>query len=314
MPSSSVRTFTDPDEYGAAVRQGTVSVTVTQNGSFNAKICRVDFHDLWMQRLSEDLSKISHVQGWGARAILVFRTRPGPPVMRGGTALPWGSLSRISAGKSYYQHSFGPTFFGGMSLPIEMMASISPAMVGKDLTPPRDDLTIQPPAEVMARLQRLHETAGHLAEDAPSVLAHPEAARGLEQALIEAMMQCLGDGKTHEDSAGLRQHAAIMRRFRRVVEERLDEPLYIPELCKETGTSVRTLNLCCQEHLRMGPKHYLLLRRMNLVRRALDESAPGQTTVTEAATRYGFWQFGRFSVEYKALFGEAPSATLARAA
>jgi AraC-like DNA-binding protein len=62
----------------------------------------------------------------------------------------------------------------------------------------------------------------------------------------------------------------------------------------------------------MGPKHYLLLRRMHLVRRALRENASAETTVTEVATRFGFWQFGRFAVEYKALFGESPSTTLAR--
>ena len=62
----------------------------------------------------------------------------------------------------------------------------------------------------------------------------------------------------------------------------------------------------------MGPKHYLLLRRMHMVRRTLRQSAPAHTTVTEAAMRYGFWQLGRFAGEYRALFGEAPSATLAR--
>ena len=62
----------------------------------------------------------------------------------------------------------------------------------------------------------------------------------------------------------------------------------------------------------MGPKRYLLLRRMHLARRALRDAAPDATSVTDIATRYGFWQLGRFAVEYQALFGEAPSATLHR--
>jgi AraC family ethanolamine operon transcriptional activator len=61
----------------------------------------------------------------------------------------------------------------------------------------------------------------------------------------------------------------------------------------------------------MGPKHYLLLRRMHLARRALRE-ATTDATVTDVATRYGFWQLGRFAVDYQSLFGESPSATLRR--
>ena len=59
----------------------------------------------------------------------------------------------------------------------------------------------------------------------------------------------------------------------------------------------------------MGPKQYLMRRRMHLVRRAL-LSAVTETTVTEIATRFGFWHLGRFSGCYQTIFGEFPSATL----
>jgi transcriptional regulator GlxA family with amidase domain len=103
-----------------------------------------------------------------------------------------------------------------------------------------------------------------------------------------------------------------MRRFRSAVKGNPDQPLYIPELCAAIGVSDRTLRVCCQEQLGMSPKRYLLLRRMHLARRALRDSAPAMTTVTEIATQFGFWQFGRFAGEYKSLFGEAPSITLHR--
>jgi AraC-like DNA-binding protein len=173
-------------------------------------------------------------------------------------------------------------------------------------------LLVAPAPAAIARLQRLHEAAGNLAEDAPAVLAHPEAARGLEQALVTAMLCCLGDMNAREDRAAVRQHGAIMRRFYQVVEGCGDQPLYIPERCRVVGTSLRTLQACCQEQLGMSPKRYLLLRRMNLFRGTLRKSSAINATVTQIATRYGFWQFGRLAVEYKALFGESPSTTLSR--
>ena len=60
----------------------------------------------------------------------------------------------------------------------------------------------------------------------------------------------------------------------------------------------------------MGPKQYLVLRRIHLARRALRAANPTVASVTEIATRYGFWHFGRFAGLYRSIFGEAPSATL----
>ena len=68
MPSSAVRTFNDPDDYAAAIRQGTYELTVTEPGHFTAKLTRIDLHRLWMQRFSDTLPRISHIAGWGGRA------------------------------------------------------------------------------------------------------------------------------------------------------------------------------------------------------------------------------------------------------
>jgi AraC-like DNA-binding protein len=106
----------------------------------------------------------------------------------------------------------------------------------------------------------------------------------------------------------------ILRRFRRAVEENPDQPLYIPELCASIGVPGRTLRVCCQEQLGVSPKRYLLLRRIHLARRALRERARTTTTVTEIATEYGFWQFGRFAGRTSRSSGKSrPPRSVARA-
>jgi len=52
----------------------------------------------------------------------------------------------------------------------------------------------------------------------------------------------------------------------------------------------------------------------DLVRPAFMRADPAAVTVTGIAIDHGFWELGRFSVEYRALFGESPFAAPARLA
>ncbi len=136
----------------------------------------------------------------------------------------------------------------------------------------------------------------------------------MEQALVEAMVACVAVTGTPTPRRARHNHAKIMRRFENVLENNIGRALYITELCAQAGVSHSVLGTCCREHLGMSPKRYLLLRRMNLVRSALKRADPAETTVTDIATNYGFWELGRFAVVYRSLFGEAPSSTLHRLA
>ena len=164
----------------------------------------------------------------------------------------------------------------------------------------------------MERLKRLHAACCGLAEQGPEILSHSDAAWGIEQALTEALAACFDSSIGHQQVENSSHNALTMRRFRNFVEANADRAIYIGEISTAVGVPGRTLRACCKEYLGMGATQYLTLRRMYLVRSALCRNSPATSTVTEAATSYGFWELGRFSVNYKALFGEHPIQTLRR--
>lgn len=87
MPSSSVRTFTDPDDYAGSVRATTAEMTITGRGPFTANLIRVDLHHLCMGRFSDNLPRIVHVTILPERTNISFRTQPGASIVTSGLAL-----------------------------------------------------------------------------------------------------------------------------------------------------------------------------------------------------------------------------------
>lgn len=194
------------------------------------------------------------------------------------------------------------------------LASAGHALTGRELIDRSATHYLRPPPPEMSRLLRLYQTLEQLAAYGVDVLAQPETARALEEALLYAIVACIGEAAAVPVSWGSLRHVAIIARFEEMLVANCDRPLHLAEICAAIGASERTLRVSCMEHLGMGPVRYLWLRRMHLARRALILAAPGTKTVTEIATANGFWELGRFAVEYGALFGEAPSATLRRPA
>ena len=310
MPSSAVRAFTDPDDFAASIRASSSAMKVLDRGNFTAEITRIDLHRLWLQRFSEDLPRVMHSTNVTGRVIITFLTQSGPSLHRGGVELGPTGIGLLGTAYSQFHRLSGPTNWGSMSLTEEEMHDVGTAIAGRDLTASGGPLFFEPPPSAMARLQRLHAAAGYLAENTPEIIANDWAARGLEHALIEAMVASLGTNGVAEDLSAHRRHEKIMRRVHGMIEQHPEEPVYLADLCAAAGVSERTLRTCCYESLGMGPKQYLQRRRMTLARQALHHGNAAETTVTEIAAQFGFWQFGRFSVEYKALFGEMPSTTL----
>jgi AraC-like DNA-binding protein len=114
------------------------------------------------------------------------------------------------------------------------------------------------------------------------------------------------------NAAAAARHENIIARFEEFLEANYDWPVHLANICTAVGVSERTLRTCCRDLLGVNPMHYGRLRRMQPACVAPTCASPATATVTTIAADLGFLELGRFSVNYRAIFGEHPSATLRR--
>jgi AraC-like DNA-binding protein len=104
----------------------------------------------------------------------------------------------------------------------------------------------------------------------------------------------------------------LVEQAERLALANFQTPLDIPTLCRALAVSERTLRKAFQKNRGLPPCRRIRMLRLSGARRGLLSACGGCVTVTEIATSFGFVELGRFSVEYRKMFGESPSETLSR--
>lgn len=131
----------------------------------------------------------------------------------------------------------------------------------------------------------------------------------LEDELIVALLNAsLADTAILDKSEPAQRSRAVAKAMAYINDDR-GESATVRDLCDNTGVALRTLNRAFRERFGIGPKAYLLRRRLSSVRDELLR-APADVLVTDVANRWGFWHMGQFAKDYKTTFGELPSETL----
>jgi AraC-like DNA-binding protein len=312
MFSSAVRTFTDPDAYHAAFRDMQAESVITGRGSFRADFTTIRLDRLSLQRGEETLPRTAYSAVDPKVFGIVFATHLDQRIHVNGLELSPAEIIVFRAGSEGHNRSLAACQWGSIALTHEDIATAGQTIIGRELIAPPFTHPIKPPLRLLSELLNFHNVAGHLARAAPEVLANTKVRRAIDQALTRVLILCVSEGQAIEVGSAHWRRAAAMRRLENFLEANSDRTVYAAELCAAAAVSDRTLRALCHEHLGMSPTRYLWLRRIHLARRALRMADPATTTVTEIATNYGFWELGRFSVAYRALFGESPSATLRR--
>jgi len=141
-----------------------------------------------------------------------------------------------------------------------------------------------------------------------SLMASPRAVADAEVGLAEAVVDAMRASADRARDCGV----AYLRRAEEFILGNLRNPISRADVCAAAGVCARSLSRQFARRHGVGPMGFLKRRRLEAIQRSLIAADPAETSVTDVATEWGLYHFGRFAIEYKAAFGEPPHQTLRR--
>jgi AraC-like DNA-binding protein len=308
MVGSVTSVFGEPDDFQAALRaEGVLRLLVTAPGEFRARLTQVALHDLHLLLGEERLPRIALVATPEDKLFVALPLDDQSAPIFDGFEAPPDELLTFGPGQPVYTRIRGPCRWGALTVSRALFVQYGRALCGAEFAVPPASRW-RPRRGAMRQLRRLHRM---VCRTRSGMLADGEAAHGLEQQLIHALVDCLFGEPIEEGKDAFRDRALIAQ-----FEDHLEnEPLHgVDEIASRFGVSLPALRDCCEKHLGIDPERYRRLRNMQLANRALRTENPDTTTVSQVAERYGFKDLDQFSADYFSVYGESPSARLRRGA
>jgi AraC family ethanolamine operon transcriptional activator len=175
------------------------------------------------------------------------------------------------------------------------------------------DRRIRPSDDAMRRLR----TAWNRIASGPDSNATEHALerwnRQLEIGLVRVLIQALATDTSPPEREAARALDRVVAGVESALDKRPRHAFSVRELADAVGVSERTLRRAVPAWYGVSTKKIVRARRLHGVRRELRAARPGtRVTVTSVAMQWGFEHLGRFAGDYRALFGETPSQTLAQ--
>lgn len=298
-------------EFAAAMaEEGYALFRVTALGLFEANLTAIRLSRLRVTWAAERGTRIAFVAprpGYG-RVLIPLTGRTA--TICGGLPISPGHIVAQPDDCPFHERLDGPCRWLGIVFPVRLVERYGRALMGLDFAVPPTANLLRAPRTALKRLIELGMHAVHRAETHSGIAARSEAARGLELELIHALVDCLIAGRVRRVLVAAGRDADVMRRFEAALDNGPQREPPIARVAELLGVSDRTLRACCERHLRLGPRQYAVLGRMQLVRHDLRASGASAGSVAKIARSHGFAEPGRFAMYYRTLFGELPSATL----
>lgn len=302
-------TFDDPVAFASSVHNCNVMLAPLQRGRFAARIALARLPEMSLCLAAEDLPRRATISFAPDRFFLRLiapwdygRLRAGMPDVPGTIA---GKAGEIGVEDVITQ----PVVSRSLSVPMACMLSRAELLF--DEPPPflfQRSAPLRPLPHTMLRLVSMHREMVRIVTD-PGVVDDGRI-NAMQAAMWDSLAEAMMQQPVAGDATPLHRGQAIMRRVMDFITANEDRPIALTELCAVAGCSAKSLQTLFLRTLGDTPNRYMRRWRLWRTREALAAADPASANVSDIAVGFGFWELGRFSVAYRAMFGESPSQTL----
>jgi hypothetical protein len=235
MPGSVTSVFGEPEDCQAALREeGVLGMLITGRGRFRARLTQITLHRLRLSAAEEHLPRIVFV-AVPADSVLVLLPIGGvPSSIWGGIAMQVHEIIALGPGQRVHARTDGPCRWGTIRLPAQDLAGYGRALRGAGFVAPQFVARWQSPPAARRELRHLHQVAIRAAEAGSTAFTDGEAVHGLEQQLIEALVECLSAGPI-EVKVSAHWHREILARFEGLLQ--MQPVLRVAEICAALGVT-----------------------------------------------------------------------------
>ncbi len=306
--------FQDFDEFAQATHAWNLNIRQLGRGSFDGNLLQFGTGDV--QAAYAAFQPGTYQQGappQGLRTLCILsdpsshliwrrKTIPANAVM----AFPPGAeLDAVSTGGrlEVFTLSFSDKLLAGISQAVGFL-DLDKLLNGEDV--------IAVKSQALTELRQfLHRICRELQKN-PAKLETFSLRYELEFELPRKFLAALSGSREKLPKPNSRMRDLALRRIEDYLEEFPNNPHTVRDICRVANVSERTLQYAFRERFGIPPKSFLLALRLNGMRRELKNADTISSTVTDLATRWGFWHMSQFAVDYRRFFGELPSETMKR--
>jgi len=311
--------FAECDQFAEAIRHEDIEVVQTVGGRFSNQIFLIPLVGTLVRYGCHQSPWLCSATALpGHVSVVLDAASEGPTLQNGQAIYEAQALGLYGSGAEHVSRSSPGEYFYA-PFPEARFQTAWQAATGQEASVRTGEFRrVRPEGRRWQALLELIAALRHQAEHAPDAFRDPTIRGAVERSLLSAVVLAVAADQDQTTSpanqTSARSRFALVRRAQAHLRAHAHEPVYVLDLCAATGVSERTLRDAFLEQCGMGPMRYLKLRRLHQARRELHAAASAATSVKAVALTNGFWELGRFAVEYRQSFGESPSQTLQRAA